>query len=223
PGATSGKPDALSRRIEHKDSKLIEGMILPKSHFINSISSINSELLSKLKESLTNDEHIKKLFPDFSINGVSKSNKNYKSIDLIVYKNNKIYVPEDRKLDIQENLLSALEQLATLSLSLGKELFIKEIQQALKEDFNITISCQSLQRNLKEAGLKAGKRKCKPILSKANIKKQLQFLELAKIGQSTTGKRYCGHMKHFLQGIREMGPNGRGIKVILFFKVKILI
>ncbi|PVU99572.1 hypothetical protein BB559_000591 [Furculomyces boomerangus] len=47
-----------------------------------------------------------------------------------------------------------------LSLSLGKEFFIKEVQQALIEDFNITISCQSLQRNLKEAGLKAGKRKC---------------------------------------------------------------
>ncbi|PVU85149.1 hypothetical protein BB559_007183, partial [Furculomyces boomerangus] len=71
------KPPPVELNIEPSDNDTIppeysqysKGMILPKSHFINSISSINSELLSKLKESLTNDEHIKKLFPDFSING----------------------------------------------------------------------------------------------------------------------------------------------------------
>jgi hypothetical protein len=113
PGHESGKPDALSRRHDHRDNGGEEHpqTLLKEEHFadLNATYAADADIIEAIKAAIEQDETIKPVLAYLRADHeqasaeVREAMKDYTMEDGVLYRQNKIYVPKDE--DIKQQLL----------------------------------------------------------------------------------------------------------------------
>jgi hypothetical protein len=103
PGEQSGKPDALSRRLDHLDIALEPQIMLPKEEFMSIATDPETELQNHMEKLLDYDESLEEIV-DFLQNGTSapayikKGFKDYSMEAGLLFYQGRIVVPDNKEL-----------------------------------------------------------------------------------------------------------------------------